>query len=35
MSYAKEINNLNQNIADFNKKIDVSFEFFPPKNENM
>ena len=35
MSYAKEINNLNQNIADFNKKIDVSFEFFPPKNENI
>lgn len=35
MSYAKEINNLNQNIADFNKKINVSFEFFPPKNEKM
>ncbi len=35
MSYAKEIDTLNQHIADFNKKINVSFEFFPPKNEKM
>lgn len=28
MSYAKEIDTLNQHIADFNKKINVSFEFF-------
>ncbi|QLB13701.1 5,10-methylenetetrahydrofolate reductase (NAD(P)) [Bisgaardia hudsonensis] len=35
MSYAKEIDLLNQNIADLEGKINVSFEFFPPKNENM
>ena len=35
MSYANEINTLNQHIADTNKKINVSFEFFPPKNEKM
>ncbi|STO93685.1 5,10-methylenetetrahydrofolate reductase [Haemophilus pittmaniae] len=36
MSYAKEIDTLNQHIADINnKKINVSFEFFPPKNEKM
>ena len=35
MSYAKEINILKQNIHDFNKKIVFTFEFFPPKNENM
>ena len=34
MSYAKEIDTLNQHIADFNKKINVSFEFFPPKTKN-
>ena len=33
MSYAKEIDTLNQHVADINKKINVSFEFFPPKNE--
>ncbi|MGC7559251.1 methylenetetrahydrofolate reductase [Pasteurella sp. PK-2025] len=35
MSYAKEIDTLNQHIADLNGKINVSFEFFPPKNEKM
>lgn len=35
MSYAKEIDTLNQHIADLNGKINVSFEFFPPKNERM
>ena len=35
MSYANEINTLNQHLADTNKKINVSFEFFPPKNEKM
>ena len=31
MSYAKEIDNLNQHLANLNGKINVSFEFFPPK----
>lgn len=35
MSYAKEIDTLNQHITDINKKINVSFEFFPAKNEKM
>ncbi|MFC0323294.1 methylenetetrahydrofolate reductase [Gallibacterium melopsittaci] len=35
MSYAKEIDVLNRNIADLNGEINVSFEFFPPKNEKM
>lgn len=35
MSYAKQIDTLNQHIADLNGKINVSFEFFPPKNEKM
>ena len=35
MSYANEINTLNQHLVDTNKKINVSFEFFPPKNEKM
>lgn len=35
MSYAREIDLLNQSIADLNGKINVSFEFFPPKNEKM
>lgn len=35
MSYAKEIDTLNQHIADLNGKINVSFEFFPPKTEKM
>lgn len=35
MSYAKEIALLNQSIADLNGNINVSFEFFPPKNETM
>lgn len=35
MSFATDIDHLNQNIADLNGKINVSFEFFPPKNEKM
>ena len=35
MSYAREIDILNQNISDLNGKINVSFELFPPKNEKM
>ncbi|MCI7353287.1 MAG: methylenetetrahydrofolate reductase [[Actinobacillus] rossii] len=35
MSYAKEIDILNHNVADLAGKINVSFEFFPPKNEKM
>ena len=35
MSYAREIDILNQNISDLNGKINVSFQFFPPKNEKM
>ena len=35
MSYAREIDILNQNISDLNGKINVSFDFFPPKNEKM
>ncbi|MCK3658772.1 5,10-methylenetetrahydrofolate reductase [Pasteurellaceae bacterium Pebbles2] len=35
MSYAKEIDTLNQHIADLNGNINVSFEFFPPKTEKM
>lgn len=35
MSYTDQINALNQNITDLNGKINVSFEFFPPKNEKM
>lgn len=35
MSYAKEIALLNQSVADLNGNINVSFEFFPPKNETM
>lgn len=36
MSYAKEIDLLNQSVADLNgTKLIVSFEFFPPKNEKM
>ncbi|MDO4626543.1 MAG: methylenetetrahydrofolate reductase [Pasteurellaceae bacterium] len=35
MSYAKEIDTLNQHIIDIQGKINVSFEFFPPKNEKM
>ena len=35
MSYARKIDILNQNISDLNGKINVSFEFFPPKNEKM
>lgn len=35
MSYAKEIDVLNRSIADLNGEINVSFEFFPPKNEKM
>lgn len=35
MSYAKEINHLNQTISELNGDINVSFEFFPPKNEKM
>lgn len=35
MSYAREIDILNQNITDLDGNINVSFEFFPPKNEKM
>lgn len=35
MSYAKEIDTLNQHIADLKGKINISFEFFPPKTESM
>ncbi|AFU19031.1 methylenetetrahydrofolate reductase [Actinobacillus suis] len=35
MSYAKEIDHLNQSVADLNGQINVSFEFFPPKNEKI
>ncbi|STZ75774.1 methylenetetrahydrofolate reductase [Bergeriella denitrificans] len=35
MSYAKEINALNHNLAELGSDINVSFEFFPPKNEQM
>lgn len=35
MSYAKEIDILNHSISDLNGNINVSFEFFPPKNEKM
>lgn len=35
MSYARQIDLLNQSVADLNGKINVSFEFFPPKNEKM
>ena len=35
MSFATDIDHLNQNIADLNGKINVSFEFFTPKNEKM
>lgn len=35
MSYAREIDLLNQSVADLSGKINVSFEFFPPKNEKM
>ncbi|WP_303818109.1 methylenetetrahydrofolate reductase [Actinobacillus minor] len=35
MSFAANIDQLNQSIADLNGKINVSFEFFPPKNEKM
>lgn len=35
MNYAAEIDTLNQHIADLNGKINISFEFFPPKTEKM
>ncbi|MFU2046892.1 methylenetetrahydrofolate reductase [Avibacterium gallinarum] len=35
MSYAKEIDTLNNHLSGINGDINVSFEFFPPKNENM
>lgn len=35
MSYAKEIDLLNQSVVDLAGRINVSFEFFPPKNEKM
>ncbi|MDG2958046.1 methylenetetrahydrofolate reductase [Exercitatus varius] len=35
MSYAKEIDHLNHSLAELNGNINVSFEFFPAKNENM
>lgn len=35
MSYAREIDLLNQNVAELQGNINVSFEFFPPKTEKM
>ena len=35
MSYAKEINALNNSLSDLKGDINVSFEFFPPKNEQI
>lgn len=35
MSYAREMDLLNQHIAELNGKVNVSFEFFPPKTEKM
>lgn len=35
MSYAKEIEHLNHTLVDLNGNINVSFEFFPAKNEKM
>lgn len=35
MSYAREIDALNQSVADLNGNLNISFEFFPPKNEKM
>lgn len=35
MSYAKEIDHLNNTLADLNGDINVSFEFFPAKTEKM
>ena len=35
MNYAKEINALNNSLSDLKGDINVSFEFFPPKNEQM
>lgn len=35
MSYAKEMDTLNQHLVDLKGDINVSFEFFPPKNEKM
>ncbi|MGR3807979.1 5,10-methylenetetrahydrofolate reductase (NAD(P)) [Pasteurella testudinis DSM 23072] len=35
MSYAKEIDALNQSVADLSGNLNVSFEFFPPKNQTM
>ncbi|VGM96586.1 5,10-methylenetetrahydrofolate reductase [uncultured Avibacterium sp.] len=35
MSYAKEIDTLNNHLSGINGDINVSFEFFPLKNENM
>lgn len=35
MNYAREIDQLNQHVAELNGKVNVSFEFFPPKTEKM
>ncbi|AHG86556.1 5,10-methylenetetrahydrofolate reductase [Bibersteinia trehalosi USDA-ARS-USMARC-190] len=35
MSYARTTDLLNQNLAELNGKVNVSFEFFPPKTEKM
>ncbi|QEH12822.1 methylenetetrahydrofolate reductase [Histophilus somni] len=35
MSYTKELDTLNHHMVDINGKINVSFKFFPPKNEKM
>ena len=34
-SYASHLDSLNQNIADIDGNINVSFEFFPPSSEQM
>lgn len=35
MSYTSTLNTLNQSIADLSGELNISFEFFPPKNEKM
>ena len=35
MNHAREINALNHSLSDLKGDINVSFEFFPPKNEQM
>ena len=35
MNHAREIAALNNSLSDLKGDINVSFEFFPPKNEKM